>query len=311
MKRIRRESFQGDAREEQYLHVGLDHIAAIGDASASLGLISTLVLGIGVDSVMQMDRVSHAWKHLFLTLGISFSCYTTIYSLLEYYYVQTLRGVDTFMASRVLQPPARDPLPAESEMESPREESGLSAAEDPVEAKGSQSERHSFLERLATPVHISKRGSTGIMEDRARLMQEVESGCASFNNMRMWARNSMWSSLMCILAATIVKIDPCEGSADDVPAVLKTAAFFLVMTTCAGLAMVTGFTSRDIQVYFATSVIGMATCAAMHFSASNAVPLDKEFASLFLLVGIVVVPLTVKQFRAVFMPLITAHTIIH
>jgi len=288
MRKSRSSHLLAEANEEQYLHVGVDHLTAVGDASASLGLISTLVLGISVSAIMEMDRTVHAWKDLFLALAVSFSTYTTTYSLLEYYYVQTLKSVDSFMANRVVDAPPEDSLLREAE-----EEGGT------------------LLPGATTPVHRSKRGSQGVREDRAVLMQRVEDGFASFNNMRMWARNSMWLSLMCILGATIVKIDPALGHADDHSSSMKTATFSALMLTSLICALSAGFTSTDVKAYTATSAVGMVGSVAANYYLDRGLPTAKICSSLFLLMGIIVVPLTVKNFRGTYLTMAKAHTRIH
>eukprot|EP00406_Dinophysis_acuminata_P067796 CAMPEP_0179286102 /NCGR_PEP_ID=MMETSP0797-20121207/39563_1 /TAXON_ID=47934 /ORGANISM="Dinophysis acuminata, Strain DAEP01" /LENGTH=169 /DNA_ID=CAMNT_0020994965 /DNA_START=1 /DNA_END=507 /DNA_ORIENTATION=- len=141
---------------------GSDHLQAIGDASASLGLVGTLVFSLSIGSAMEsVTPDSHNWLALFLSLGITFSTYTMSYSVLEYYYVQTLKSADCYLASTGAAH-TYELLPAESSSATPTPGGGVS---------------------------------------RQAMMN-------SFNNMRLWARNSMWCSVMSIMAAAVTKINP-------------------------------------------------------------------------------------------------------
>jgi len=98
------ESGASDKEEDTYEHVGLVHLEAIGGASASLGLISTLVFSICLGSVLQKDIKGLAKTPLvmlYLAVSTSMSAYTTCYSLLEYYYAQMFKGVDSFISNRL------------------------------------------------------------------------------------------------------------------------------------------------------------------------------------------------------------------
>lgn len=104
------ESGASDKEEDTYEHVGLVHLEAIGGASASLGLISTLVFSICLGSVLQKDIKGLAKTPLvmlYLAVSTSMSAYTTCFSLLEYYYAQMFKGVDSFISKRLTERGAR------------------------------------------------------------------------------------------------------------------------------------------------------------------------------------------------------------
>lgn len=89
-------------RESAYEHIGLGQLEAIGTASASLGLISTLVFGLGTALFAETDSIERPVMAHFLSLSMSFSAFTICYSLLEYYYVFMFLGMDKIMSQRQL-----------------------------------------------------------------------------------------------------------------------------------------------------------------------------------------------------------------
>mmetsp|Transcript_36608 Transcript_36608/g.82783 ORF Transcript_36608/g.82783 Transcript_36608/m.82783 type:complete len:128 (+) Transcript_36608:1-384(+) len=124
----------------------------------------------------------------------------------------------------------------------------------------------------------------------------------------MWARNSMWCSLMCVGGSTIAKIDPSLGHGDNKTSSVKTAAFFAVMLLSLAFAMAAGFTSKDIKAYLGFSAVGMMASAAAHCYAEPELPTAKIGTSLVLMLGIMAVPLTVQKFRLTYLPMTKAHT---
>lgn len=85
------------AREEKFHHVGFKQLEAIGSASASLGLISTLVFSLCISNIDD----SAPMRTSFVCLATTNSIYTTCYSVLEYYYTQMFIGVERYMENRV------------------------------------------------------------------------------------------------------------------------------------------------------------------------------------------------------------------
>jgi hypothetical protein len=282
-------SWEGEGIEDSYGHVGMDHLTAIGDASASLGLISTLVFSICIGSMMQLPTDSpHEFLHLFLALAAAFSTYTTTYSLLEYYYVQTLKGVDNFMKNRLVSIPGMEPS-----------------------TDGQDAELGEYKNLLT-----STRGVAGVVGDRARLVYVVETSFSTFNDMRMWARNCMWLGLMCLNGAAITKLDPLQdqyqSSFLELTSSGKTAIFFSLILGCLLVAFMTGFRSLDLKAFAFLSLLGLVSCTAAAYSPQVGSLRTARFAaSFFLAASILTVPITVKNFRGTFLPMAKKHTHIH
>ena len=77
--------------------IGVDHIVALGDASASLGLISTLVFAIAVQSLLSFNFTGSPGSELVivcLTCSCASSAFVTSFALLEYYYAQMIKAKD-------------------------------------------------------------------------------------------------------------------------------------------------------------------------------------------------------------------------
>lgn len=77
--------------------VGVDHIAHLGDASASLGLISTLVFSLAISCLLDMELTGD-WPNSvvagFLIVACATSAFVMSFALLEYYYAQMLKSRD-------------------------------------------------------------------------------------------------------------------------------------------------------------------------------------------------------------------------
>lgn len=77
--------------------VGVDHIAHLGDASASLGLIATLVFSLAISCLLEFELTGH-WANLMVAMFLITACATSAFvmsfALLEYYYAQMLKSRD-------------------------------------------------------------------------------------------------------------------------------------------------------------------------------------------------------------------------
>jgi hypothetical protein len=89
------------ASEELVDHVGFGHLEALSGASASLGLISTLVLSLCISTIVDKKFEEMRLTVMFLCLSTTCSTYTTCYSLLEYYYIQMFVGVERYLGARI------------------------------------------------------------------------------------------------------------------------------------------------------------------------------------------------------------------
>eukprot|EP00747_Dinoflagellata_sp_TGD_P139685 gnl/TRDRNA2_/TRDRNA2_175927_c0_seq1.p1 gnl/TRDRNA2_/TRDRNA2_175927_c0~~gnl/TRDRNA2_/TRDRNA2_175927_c0_seq1.p1 ORF type:complete len:184 (-),score=25.42 gnl/TRDRNA2_/TRDRNA2_175927_c0_seq1:530-1081(-) len=87
--------------EDEFDHIGFGYLEAIGAASASLGLISTLVFSLCIGNLANVDPDLQPNKSSFLAASSSLSTYTMCYSLLEYYYIQMFLGVERYIKGRV------------------------------------------------------------------------------------------------------------------------------------------------------------------------------------------------------------------
>jgi hypothetical protein len=77
--------------------VGVDHIVSLGDASASLGLISTLVFSICIDRMFYFELTgSYANTAVCYCIVASCACSTFVmsFAILEFYYAQMLKKKD-------------------------------------------------------------------------------------------------------------------------------------------------------------------------------------------------------------------------
>ena len=81
--------------------VGVDHIVALGDASASLGLIATLVFSIAVGNLISYESeddeatLASSVCVFALVAATATSSIVMSFALLEYYYSQMLKSKDT------------------------------------------------------------------------------------------------------------------------------------------------------------------------------------------------------------------------
>mmetsp|Transcript_49506 Transcript_49506/g.130580 ORF Transcript_49506/g.130580 Transcript_49506/m.130580 type:complete len:200 (-) Transcript_49506:139-738(-) len=87
----------------------LREIDAVAGASSSLGLISTLVFGTCVSTILAWEEKDYEdltrsmAVNIFLlcmSFGTACSMFTTAFSLLDYYYAQMLRSIDDNMSNR-------------------------------------------------------------------------------------------------------------------------------------------------------------------------------------------------------------------
>jgi hypothetical protein len=85
----------------KYDSLEMDVITSIGDTAASLGLVSTLIFSIAVSVVLEAELDGREASMMCMCSAISMSTYTTTYSLLEYYYTTTIKGLGEYVANEV------------------------------------------------------------------------------------------------------------------------------------------------------------------------------------------------------------------
>ena len=83
--------------------VGVEHIVALGDASASLGLIATLVFSCGMELLFSFDLEASAANtvELFCVAGAcACAAFVLSFALLEFYYAQMLKKTDDMLRAQ-------------------------------------------------------------------------------------------------------------------------------------------------------------------------------------------------------------------
>lgn len=88
----------------KYGSLGMDVISSIGDTAASLGLVSTLIFSIAVSVVLEAETEGNEASMMCMCVAISMSTFTTTYSLLEYYYTTTIKGLEEYVVNEVQAP---------------------------------------------------------------------------------------------------------------------------------------------------------------------------------------------------------------
>mmetsp|Transcript_62478 Transcript_62478/g.167902 ORF Transcript_62478/g.167902 Transcript_62478/m.167902 type:complete len:228 (-) Transcript_62478:305-988(-) len=217
---------------------------------------------------MQLPTVTEVMA-VFLSLASAFSTFTRTYSLAEYYYVQTLKGVDNFMAR----------------------------SDTVVNVDMLDTGDHQFKSQ-SSAASMSSVGT--IHKDRAALTAQVEEAFASFNEMRMSARNSMRLSLMCLVAAAMTKVDTFTGLM-AIPSHSEVPVCFACMFAGLAGAWFVGFRSRDIKAHMTISLLGCAMGSVGAHLDRPGLETGKIMAFIILLASIVIVPRTVRSFRMTYL----------
>jgi len=236
-----------------------DYLSAIGEASASLGLISTLVFGIAVGVVLDKEPAEQDTQ-LLIYMSIATSMYTTTYSLLEFYYITTLRGVVT--AAKAVEDDTKELMSLNADL------------------------------------------TDDLLQDNEKLMNDIKVGFQSFNEMRQYARNSMWISLISIVFSLVSRLVMVLPMFTDLEPSAKVFGFCLGGFLCFLTATIAGFQTKDMYVYTLASLIGAILSAAVTFFVDREIYTANAAGVLVLSSGIFQVPLTVKAFRSTFLPLI-------
>ena len=77
-------------------HPLISSAVAVGDATAILPVVSTLVFGFAFENLLVGAGRFHRVSEIFLGLSASLSLYTTAFSVLEFYYVKMLTSADIY-----------------------------------------------------------------------------------------------------------------------------------------------------------------------------------------------------------------------
>jgi len=254
----------------KYDSLDMDVITSIGDTAASLGLVSTLVFSIAVNLVLKNEESGKDGQMMCMCLAISTSTYTTTYSLLEYYYTTTIKGLNQYIINEVR---------AGSKADTPKEEQvALSASGSPV-------------------------------QDHGDLMKVCIDGFASFNDQRQYAKDAAWGAICSILFSAISKFHFQGESSNQmsVPVCWKSAVFFCGVLCFLLVIYVLGFKSGDVMMYIAVSAAGLAASSSVAHFYSPEYHMPTHVCSLILSGGVLAVIATVRSYRAHFMPLIQEH----
>lgn len=272
-----------DALYQSYGGV-LDHIKAVGDASSSLGLISTLVFSICMNAIIEDYNGEKNVMVLFLALGCLYSTYTMTYSLLEFYYVQTLKCISTF--SKRVHEGQRQETPFSSDV------------------------RRMSCKRVSETHQEKSDGIENEEEARTKLVSDLEAAFASFNLLRHFARNSMWSSLICLIFATVAKVNFFPKTiVNHTSPEAATALSFLWMTFLTGFCW-SGTGSIDFKYqsfFYMTGTVLSAAEVRWDFLTSE-INVTKVSTCVFLTMSVLVVPKTVLTFRATFLVIAKTYT---
>eukprot|EP00966_Prymnesium_polylepis_P039481 916206-Prymnesium_polylepis.1 len=156
------------------VRVGVDHLQPLGEASASLSLVATLVLGLCLTVLIDSGEALEETNDVELyTEGVVVTClscaaatsaHTLAFSLLELYYAKTVSGLD------------------------------LSIARATTAAEG-------YARHLHNDAVESDR-----LRRRVNLASDVDRIYVAFSGRRRLALNSMWTSMICMLIAAAAKI---------------------------------------------------------------------------------------------------------
>lgn len=144
---------------------------------------------------------------------------------------------------------------------------------------------------------------------RTGMTEQLASVLESFDDMRLWCVNSMWCSLMTIIAAMISKLDPVirvEGKPQATSST-KTAIWFLVVLTPLSMSFAYGFRSKDIKAYMLSCIVGFVFSLVAAACVGSWLPTARIVASCILVVGIWTVPVTVRSFRLAYGPILGRH----
>merc|ERR1719379_1840936 len=236
--------------EDGFRHVGLDHIAMLADASRSLTVIAALIFSICARGMLDMKHAARedGMVTLYLALATAFSLYTVTYSLLEFYYAQSLKSADKYVSSRI-----EDEAEATPRMESRRAASGwsgekITAATLSVAASGHES-GGGGLKRVVS-----------VTEEREALVEEVMARFSRFHDLRATSRNCMWSACFALLVAIIFHLDPFgteeELKKEKYSPSFVTACFFVSCFICAAVSWcMIGFPVRGETAEFCTILV--------------------------------------------------------
>ena len=143
-------------------HPLISSAVAVGDATAILPVVSTLVFGFAFENLLVGAGRFHRVSEIFLGLSASLSLYTTAFSVLEFYYVKMLTSADIY----------RQFMDKTQQGRSPE-----SRAFKPFEPE------------------------EGVKPDGETLAQRTDDLILRFTNMRNLARNALWWSIAFLLCA--------------------------------------------------------------------------------------------------------------
>jgi hypothetical protein len=246
---------------------GLEHLLPIGDASASLGLVSTLVLSITLEKLFSSaNNAARGSMTLLLAVASAFSTFTTTYSILEFYYIQTLHHA----AIR----------------EQAREKQRAPQKETDGEPLESNSSKEPFAYSELSPYEEFSTKVTGAF--------------AGFNGLRAMARNSMWISLVFMFSAVVTLLDFTEAFQLNLNRPFKAAAVLAWVTIVVGISFLK--TTQDYFMY----LIGFfsfcfSVCIVDGFIEEDRLPMQQVMTCVVVISAIVIIPLTVGMFRDAFL----------
>ena len=168
-----------------------------------------------------------------------------------------------------------------------------------------------LAERLLEPAAPRGARETRVSPDVAFDFQgTVCDAFASFNRMRGAARNSMWTSLVCMLSAVGVESNPLAGFLPDLSHSIIATMILAWMDVIFGIAWFSAG-SIDFKILFFGCLAGTISCAVAALFAPSDFPTTKAVTCVIVFVCICQIPLTVSTFRKTFLQLAKTHTKIY
>lgn len=243
----------------------MDHIEGLGDAASSLGLLATLVMAIAFEALLKETLPDKEVPTLFLAFANIFAVFTVTYAILEYYYVKAVLG-----------------------------------ARYKNKRSHSQKQWNSMVDTMETM-------DRGMYTD-AQFVETATQKFDSLNGLRGISRDCLWMSLVCMFSAMVTFktkgvssfLTPKESGEDQDGAGSKAAVLVLVWLDVILLLAWAFLKDAFFRNSLALAVIVTVPCAGDALFFKSALPTIAILTDAIILINIAIVPLTVKNFRGIF-----------
>jgi hypothetical protein len=244
---------------------GMDHIAGLGDAASSLGLLATLVMAIAFEALLKETLPDKEVPTLFLALANIFAVFTVTYAILEYYYVKAVLG-----------------------------------ARYKNKRSHSQKQWNSMVDTMETM-------DRGMYTD-AQFVETATQKFDSLNGLRGISRDCLWMSLVCMFSAMVTfktkgvssiltpNLDPPDQDGAGSKGALLVLVWLDVILLLAWAFLKDAFFRNSL----ALAVIVTVPCAGDALFFKSDLPTMAILTDAIILINIAIVPMTVKNFRGIF-----------